>query len=138
MITYRYQTAVEFIFEPCIVDLMNLLDEKFNSELGRPAYSRIQLLSIFIFAEINGVTNISDIPVLCETTDIFKILTPGNIPQRTTLSKFLNSEDEDLFLSMYLYTLVKLNDYHYLDNIKDAIFRRHRCTCKRICKLSNT
>lgn len=99
---------------------MNVLDAKFNSELGRPAYSRIQLLSIFIFAEIKGVTNIYDIPVLCETNDIFKILTPGDIPQRSTLTKFLNPEDEDIFLSMYLYTLVKLNDYHYLDNIKDA------------------
>ena len=118
--TYRYQTAVEFIFEPCIVNLMKVLDEKFNSELGRPAYSRIQLLSMFIFAEINGVTNISDIPVLCETNDIFKILTPGDIPQRNTLSKFLDTKDEDIFLSIYLYTLVKLNDYHYLDNIKDA------------------
>ena len=56
--TCRYKTVVEHVFSPCVVDAMEVLDSEFDSELGRPVYPRLQLLGIFLFAEVRGESNL--------------------------------------------------------------------------------
>ena len=65
--TSRYKTIINFIFEPCIVDSMKLIDSNYNSELGPPAYPRLQLLAILAFAEVRGEDNLDKICQLCKT-----------------------------------------------------------------------
>lgn len=115
----RYKMVVDFIFQPCIVYLIDKIDSEFNSELGAPAYSRLQLLAILLFAEIRGVNNLEEISSLCKTDDIFKVITPTDKPSRNTLSSLANLNDELPFLSIFLFTLVKLNDYNFLPDDSD-------------------
>ena len=44
--TSNYRSIIEFAFEDCIVDLMDVLDSQFDSELGPPAYPRLMVLLI--------------------------------------------------------------------------------------------
>ena len=126
--TSRYKTIINFIFEPCIVDSMKLIDSNYNSELGPPAYPRLQLLAILAFAEVRGEDNLDKICQLCKTDDIFKILTPNRKPTRNTLNSLFDWQEETVFLSIFLLTVSILNDYeflpkdkkHYLDST-DAI-----------------
>ena len=122
--TRRYKTVISFIFKPLIVDLMKLIDSNYASELGPPAYPRLQLLAILAFAEIRGEDDPDKICQLCKTDDIFKILTPTRKPTRNTLNSLFNWQDETIFLSIFLLTVSMLNDYdfppkdkkHYLDS----------------------
>ena len=49
--TSNYRSIIEFAFEDCIVDLMDVLDSQFDSELGPPAYPRLMVLLILLFGE---------------------------------------------------------------------------------------
>ena len=57
------------MFEDIIVDLMNILDEDFNSELGPPVYPRLQLFALQLFAEIAEIDDITKIPFTCYIND---------------------------------------------------------------------
>ena len=116
--TRRYKTVISFIFKPLIVDLMKLIDSNYASELGPPAYPRLQLLAILAFAEIRGEDDPNKIGQLCKTDDIFKILTPTRKPTRNTLNSLFNWQDETIFLSIFLLTVSMLNDYDFLPKDK--------------------
>ena len=112
--TSNYRSIVEFIFEDCIVDLMHMLDSEFNSELGRPAYPRLMILGLCLFGEEKGIQYLSELNRTCYTDDIFKTLINDRVPSRNIFSNFLDWNDEIIFLSVFLYTLVKINDYDFL------------------------
>ena len=112
--TSNYRSIVEFIFEDCIVDLMHILDSEFNSELGRPAYPRLMILGLCLFGEEKGIQYLSELNRTCYTDDIFKTLINDRVPSRNIFSNFLDWNDEIIFLSVFLYTLVKINDYDFL------------------------
>ena len=111
--TSNYRSIVEFIFEDCIVDLMHMLDSEFNSELGRPAYPRLMILGLCLFGEEKGIQYLSELNRTCYTDDIFKTLINDRVPSRNIFSNFLDWNDEIIFLSVFLYTLVKINDYDF-------------------------
>lgn len=117
--TNRFETIVEYLFNDCIVDLMDNYDLKYSSELGHPAYPSLQILGLLLFAEEEGLSDFQQVHEKCLTDDKFKILAPYDAPSRNTLSKFLNCEKEDLFTCIFLYSLVKMNDYHFFDNLED-------------------
>ena len=115
----RYKSIVDFCLDQCIVDIMDMLDSEFDSELGPPAYPRMQLLLNLVFAEQRGVEDINLINELGYTDDVFKIINPTKVPTRNTLMKVINCKDDIIFLSVFLYTLVKMNEYDFLDDITD-------------------
>lgn len=112
--TSNYRSIVEFIFEDCIVDLMHMLDSEFNSELGRPAYPRLMILGLCLFGEEKGIQYLNELNRTCYTDDVFKTLINDRVPSRNIFSNFLDWNDEIIFLSVFLYTLVKINDYDFL------------------------
>lgn len=63
------------MFTPAIIGITNESDAKFDSELGRPAYPRLQCLGLLYFGEIRGVNDVEEICDLAKTDDVFKVLT---------------------------------------------------------------
>ena len=111
--TSKYRSIVVFIFEDCIVDLMRILDSEFDSELGPPAYPRLMILGLLLFGEEKGIEHTTELSRTCHTDDIFKTLIKDRTPSRNTFSNFLSLNDEIIFLSVFLFTLVRINDYDF-------------------------
>ena len=111
--TSNYRSIIEFAFEDCIVDLMDVLDSQFDSELGPPAYPRLMILLIFLFGEEKGIEHYTKLNEACYTDDIFKVLIDERVPSRNILSSFINLDEDLIFTSVFLYTLVKINDYKF-------------------------
>lgn len=111
--TSNYRSIIEFAFEDCIVDLMDVLDSQFDSELGPPAYPRLMVLLILLFGEEKGIEQYTKLNETCYTDDVFKVLIDERVPSRNILSGFINLDEDLIFTSVFLYTLVKINDYHF-------------------------
>ena len=116
--TSNYRSIIEFAFEDCIVDLMDVLDSQFDSELGPPAYPRLMVLLILLFGEEKGIEQYTKLNETCYTDDVFKVLIDERVPSRNILSGFINLDEDLIFTSVFLYTLVKINDYHFFPEKK--------------------
>ena len=88
--TSNYRSIVEFIFEDCIVDLMHVLDSKFDSELGPPAYPRLMILGLCLFGEEKEIQYFTELNRTCYTDDIFKVLIKDRVPSRNTFTNFMD------------------------------------------------
>lgn len=76
------------MFTPAVIGITDEADSKFNSELGRHAFPRLQCLELIYFGEIRGADNVDEIHDLAITDDVFKILAPECPPSASTLSNF--------------------------------------------------
>ena len=88
--TSNYRSIIEFAFEDCIVDLMDVLDSQFDSELGPPAYPRLMVLLILLFGEEKGIEQYTKLNETCYTDDVFKVLIDERVPSRNILSGFMS------------------------------------------------
>ena len=111
--TSNYRSIIEFVFEDCIVDLMDELDSQFDSELGPPVYPRLMILLILLFGEEKGIEHYTELNETCYTDDVFKVLINERVPSRNILSSFIHLDEDLIFTSIFLYTLVKINDYDF-------------------------
>lgn len=113
--TLEYCSAIENMFNPAIIGITDESDANFDSELGRPAYPRLQCLGLLYFGEIRGVDDIEEICDLAKTDDVFKVLAPEGPPSVSTLKNFKNNNDDETFLKVELASLLPLIDYHFLE-----------------------
>ena len=113
--TLEYCSAIETMFTPAIIGITNESDANFDSELGKPAYPRLQCLELLYFGEIRDVDDIEEICDLAKTDDVFKVLAPESPPSVSTLKNF----DDETFLKVELASLLPLIDYHFLEYTGD-------------------
>ena len=117
--TSQYCSAIENMFTPAIIGITNEADDKFDSELGRPAYPRLQCLGLLYFGEIRGVDDIEEIYDLAKTDDVFKVLAPEGPPSVSTLNNFKNNDEDETFLKIEMASLLPLIDYYFLEYTGD-------------------
>lgn len=116
MITY-----VEFLFSPAVLMLFSILNLKFIFKRGRPAYNRIKLYGIFMYAQDHNVYTLTGVSYLCRNDEVLKCFTNGITPSPNCLDDFLRKSNTLVMKAITICTLVELNDLEFLD------FRRIYC-----------
>ena len=117
----RMITYVEFLFSPAVQMLMCILNFKFYFKRGRPAYDRTKLYGIFMYAYDQNVYTLTGVARLCRNDEVLKCFTNGITPSPNCLDDFLRKSNSYVMKSIFICTLVELNDLGYLD------FRRIYC-----------
>ena len=107
------------MFTPAVIGITDEADSKFNSELGRHAFPRLQCLGLIYFGEIRGVDNTDEIHDLAITDDVFKVLAPEGPPSASTLSNFMKDDENETFLKLEMASLLPLIDYYFLEYTGD-------------------
>ena len=117
---------VDLIFSPGIIDIVKELEEDFKPE-GNRHYPRLLLLGIVLYCFKQKDYKYSDIVMACKSNLFLRIFTRGVEPCESTFRNFLNTPKPDSFRKIFLYTLLRFNEYdllkflHYFVDGTDAI-----------------
>ena len=117
----RMITYVEFLFSPAVQMLFHILNSEFIFKRGHPAYNRIKLYGIIMYAYDQNVYTLTRVSYLCRHDDVLKCFTNGITPSANCLDDFLRKSDRVIMKAITICTLIELNDLGYLD------FRRIYC-----------
>lgn len=118
---YRMITYVDFLFSPAVVMLFTILNMKFMFKRGHPAYNRMKLYGIFMYAQDRNVYTLTGVSYLCRNDEVLKCFTNGITPSPNCLDDFLRKTSPLVMKAITICTLVELNDLGSLD------FRRIYC-----------
>jgi predicted MPP superfamily phosphohydrolase len=109
------RVIVQFVFSKAIQDCMEEFNKRFISKVGNVAYNRTMLLGIYFYCFKRGDSTLKEMSERCVSDDILKIFTCNLTPSNATLRRFLEDEIHCFeFRKIFLYTLVKLNDFDLL------------------------
>ena len=111
-------TIVDYVFSDCISDLMDELNNEFNSIRGNKAIPRSMLLGILLYNFHTNIGNLSNMARECKVNNILKTFTCGLTPSLNTLKRFLENSDQITIKKVFLYTLVQFNDLFLLKFLK--------------------
>ena len=117
----RMITYVDFLFSPAVYMLFTILNMKFIFKRGHPAYNRIKLYGIIMYAHELNVYTLTGVSYLCRNDEVLKCFTNGITPSPNCLDEFLTKSNRLIMKSISICTLVELNDLGCLD------FRRIYC-----------
>ena len=118
---YRMITYVDFLFSPAVFMLFTILNMKFMFKRGHPAYNRMKLYGIFMYAQDQNVYTLTGVSYLCRNDEVLKCFTNGITPSPNCLDDFLRKSNPLVMKALSICTLVELNDLGSLD------FRRIYC-----------
>ena len=110
MITY-----VEFLFSPAVLMLFTILNLEFIFKRGRPAYNRIKLYGILMYAQDHNVYTLTGVSYLCRNDELLKCFTNGITPSANCFDDFLRKSNPLVMKAITICTLVELNDLGCLD-----------------------
>lgn len=110
MITY-----VEFLFSPAVLMLFSILNLKFMFKPGHPAYNRIKLYGILMYANEQNVYTLKGVSYLCRNDEVLKCFTNGITPSPNCFDDFLRKSNRLVMKAITICTLVELNDLGHLD-----------------------
>ena len=119
---------MDLIFSPGVMDIVKELEEDFKDE-GNRHYPRLLLLGIVLYCFKQKDYKYSDIVMACKSNLFLRIFTRGIEPCESTFRNFLNTPKPDSFRKIFLYTLLRFNEYdllkflHYFIDGTDAIIR---------------
>ena len=119
---------LEFLFSPCILDVVKNLEKDFKDG-GNRHYPRLLLLGVVMFCFARKIHKYSDIVLKCKENRFLRLFTRGAEPCESTFRNFLNNNKCDEFRKIFLYTLVRFNEYdllkflHMFIDSTDAIIR---------------
>ena len=111
----RMITYVEFLFSPPVFMLLGILNFKFIFKRGHPAYNRIKLYGIFMYASDQNVYTLTGVSYLCRNDELLKCFTNGIAPSPNCLDDFLRKSSRWVMKAISICTLVELNDLECLD-----------------------
>ena len=69
---YRMITYVDFLFSPAVFMLFTILNMKFMFKRGHPAYNRMKLYGIFMYAQDQNVYTLTGVSYLCKNDEVLK------------------------------------------------------------------
>ena len=110
----NFVSILETLNSKCINDLINDLNSKFKSNLGRKAYSRMLLLGIIFYGITVDEWRISKLASLCKKDIILKTFLNDKTPSESTLGRFLKNSDIKIIKKIFIYSLVVSNEYGFL------------------------
>ena len=119
---------MDLIFSPAVVDIVKELEEDFKDN-GNRHYPRLLLLGIVLYCFKQKDYKYEDIVFACKSNLFLRIFTRGAEPCESTFRNFLNTPKPDSFRKIFLYTLLRFNEYdllkflHYFVDGTDAIIR---------------
>ena len=108
-------TCTEFLFSQPVVMLFNMLNFKFMFTRGHPAYNRMKLYGIFMYAYTQNVYTMTGVAYLCRNDGVLRCFTNGIEPSANCLDDFLRKSNRVVMKAITICTLVELNDLGYLD-----------------------
>ena len=117
----RMITYVEFLFSSPVLMLFSILNLKFRFKRGHPAYNRIKLYGIFMYASDQNVYTLTGVSYLCRNDEVLKCFMNGITPSPHCLDDFLRKSNRLVMKAITICTLVELNDLSEVD------FRRIYC-----------
>lgn len=117
----RMITYVEFLFSPAVQMLFHILNSEFIFKRGHPAYNRIKLYGIFMYANEQNAYTLTSVSYLCRNDKVLRCFTNGIEPSPNCLDDFLRKSNRVVMKAITICTLIELNDLEYLD------FRRIYC-----------
>lgn len=105
---------VDFLYTQCILDIVKELEADFKTE-GNRHYPRLLLLRVLLFCFSRKIYKYEDIIRQCKENRFLRLFTRGVLnPCESTFRNFLNENKSEQFRKIFLYTLVRFNDYHLL------------------------
>ena len=119
---------MDLIFSPGVMDIVKELEEDFKDN-GNRHYPRLLLLGIVLYCFKQKDYKYTDIVMACKSNLFLRIFTRGVEPCESTFRNFLNTPNPDSFRKIFLYTLLRFNEYdllkflHYFVDGTDAIIR---------------
>ena len=109
---------IEFVFSPVIQSLIDELNSKFDSNVGRPAYPREMLLGVLLYCFHLKMENLIEVERECLKNRFLRIFTCNTEPKSSTFKRFLIESDRIVIKKIFIATLVKLNDLRFLNFTK--------------------
>ena len=109
---------IEFVFSPIIQSLIDELNSKFDSNVGRPAYPREMLLGVLLYCFHLKMENLIEVEKECSKNRFLRIFTCNAEPKSSTFKRFLEESDRIVIKKIFIATLVKLNDLRFLNFTK--------------------
>ena len=76
----RMITYVEFLFSPAVQMLFHILNSEFIFKRGHPAYNRIKLYGIFMYANEQNAYTLTSVSYLCRNDKVLRCFTNGIEP----------------------------------------------------------
>lgn len=119
---------MNLLFSPGVMDIVKELEEDFKDK-GNRHYPRLLLLGIVLYCFNKKDYKYADIVMACKSNRFLRIFTRGVEPSESTFRNFLNTPKPDTFRKIFLYTLLRFNEYdllkflHYFVDGTDAIIR---------------
>lgn len=113
--SYKIRMIVNFIFKPYVQDLINELNQKFDSEVGNRAYPREMLLGVLMYCSTLHMPNLSDIARECKLNKMLQVFTCGETPSANTFKRFLKESDRLTLKKIFCCTLLAFNEESFLE-----------------------
>ena len=105
---------LDLIFSPGVMDIVKKeLEEDFKDN-GNRHYPRLLLLGIVLYCFKQKDYKYADIVMACKSNLFLRIFTRGVEPCESTFRNFLNTPKPDSFRKIFLYTLLRFNEYDLL------------------------
>ena len=111
----EFLSIISYLFMEEVQDLIHELDLKFNSKRGPKAYPRTLVIGVLMFALKTGKTNLKSISSFCEDSALINMFTSGFNPKEDVYRRLLKDSDPRILKKIFLFSLIKLNDYGWLD-----------------------
>ena len=86
--SYKLRTITIFIFKPYVQDLIQDLNEEFDSKQGNRAYPRELLLGVLMYCSTIHISNLNGIARECKLNKMLQVFTCGETPSASTLKDF--------------------------------------------------
>lgn len=119
---------VDFLYTQCILDIVKELEADFKTK-GNRHYPRLLLLGVLLYCFSRKIYKYEDIIRQCKENRFLRLFTRGVEPCESTFRNFLNENKSDQFRKIFLYTLLRFNEYdllkflHYFADSTPAIVR---------------
>ena len=111
----EFLSIIVYLFMDEVQELIHELDLKFNSKRGPKAYPRTLVLGVLMFALKIGKTNLKSISSFCEDSSLINMFTSGFNPKEDVYRRLLKDSDPRILKKIFLFSLIRLNDYGWLD-----------------------
>lgn len=108
-------SIAEYLFSDEIQELIAVLDSEFDKPRGPRAYPRTLIIGVLMFCLYKGITSLSIIEEYCEDSRILNKFTCGFNPKEDVFRRFLKDSDTRIVKSIFLYSLIRFEDYGWLD-----------------------
>ena len=110
-----FLSIVMYLFLDEVQELIDELDSEFTSKRGRRAYPRTLVIGVLMFAIKMGHTTLKGIARFCEDSKLVNMFTCGFNPKEDVYRRLLKDSDQIVLKKIFLFSLIKLNDYGWLD-----------------------